>query len=60
MTYKRLTRWCKAAGLQLEQWFPSYHYEFIKRQVGRTLNLGSLGLLRDFVMFEVQGRFRRV
>lgn len=59
MTHRRLLRWCKDAGLRLDQWYDAYHFMFVKRNICRVLNLASFKLLRGFMNYQVQGRFRR-
>ena len=59
MTHKRVLRWASAAGLTLDEWFDSYDYRFVRRNVHRALNPATGRLLRGFLNFEVQGRFRR-
>lgn len=59
MTHRRLDRWCKQAGLLKEKEFDSYDYRFFWRNVCRALNLGSFRLLKSFLTFEVQARFRK-
>ena len=59
MTHKRVLRWAGAADLNLESWFDSYDYRFVRRNVYRALNLATGRLMRGFFTFEVQGRFRR-
>lgn len=60
MTHNRLRRWSDAAGLKLESWFDCYDYRFVQRNLSRAANVGTGRLLRSFLTFEVQGRFRRV
>ena len=60
MTHKRLNRWCRAAGLKKEAEFNSYHYTPIRRQVSRVLHYATFGLLKSFIMTQVQARYRRV
>lgn len=60
MTHKRLDRWCAAAGLRKEREFDLYDFRFLRRNIYRALNLASLRLLRSFLTFEVQARYRRV
>lgn len=60
MTHKRLHRWSLAAGLSLEKWFDCYDYRFFHRNFSRAANICTGRLLRSFLTFEVQGRFRRI
>ena len=59
MTHKRLDRWCRAAGLRKEREFDCYDFRFVRRNIYRVINLASFRLLRSFLTFEVQARFRR-
>lgn len=59
MTHKRLNRWCRAAGLKLEAEFDFYDFSFIRRNIYRAMNLATLRLLKSFLTFEVQARYRR-
>lgn len=59
MTHRRLDRWCAAAGLTKDEDFACYDYRFIRRNLYRSLDLATLGLLRSFFMYEVQARYRR-
>lgn len=59
MTHRRLLRWCKQAGLRLDQWYDAYHFRVVKRNICRAVNLASFKLLRGFTNFQIQGRFRR-
>ena len=60
MTHKRLDRWCRAAGLKKEAEFNSYHYTPVRRQVSRALHYATFGLLKSFIMTQVQARYRRL
>ena len=60
MTHKRLDRWCHAAGLKKEAEFNSYHYQPVRRQFSRALHHASFGLLKSFLMCQIQARYRRV
>lgn len=60
MTYKRVKRWSHSAGLELDCWFDSYDYRFLRRNVYRVLNMATGRLFRGLFCFEVQGRFRRI
>ena len=59
MTHKRLDRWADDAGLTKEQAFTCYHYTFAKRNIYRSLDKASFGLLKRFTNLEVQARYRR-
>jgi 2-polyprenyl-3-methyl-5-hydroxy-6-metoxy-1,4-benzoquinol methylase len=59
MTHKRLNRWCAAAGLELEAEFDCYDFRFVRRNFYRALNLATFRLLKGFLTFEVQARYRR-
>ena len=59
LTHKRLDRWCREAGLRKEAEFDLYDFSFLKRNIYRALNLATLRLLRSFLTFEVQARYRR-
>lgn len=59
MTHKRLDRWCRAAGLERQQWFDRYDHRFIYRNIYRILNRLTLKFGRSFFTVEVQGVFRR-
>lgn len=59
MTHKRLMRWAGAAGLKVEREFDCYDFRFFRRNVCRVMNVASLRLLKSFVNFEIQARFRR-
>jgi 2-polyprenyl-3-methyl-5-hydroxy-6-metoxy-1,4-benzoquinol methylase len=60
MTHKRLDRWCRAAGLEKECEFDCYDYRFIRRNIYRTINLATFRLLKSFLTWEIQVRYRRV
>jgi len=60
MTHKRLDRWCKDAGLRKEAEFDLYDFSFFKRNLYRAINLATFRLLRSFLTFEVQARYRRL
>ena len=59
MTHRRLTRWARQAGLDLERWHDKYDYRFGKRNVCRLVNRVTFGSLRSFLTYQVQGVFRR-
>ncbi len=59
MTHKRLHRWCRAAGLTLEQRFDHYHFSFLRRNVHRAMDWISLRLARNLFAWQIQGRYRR-
>ena len=59
MTHKRLNRWCLAAGLRLDAEFDCYDYRFVRRNIYRGLNLATFRVLKAFLTFEVQARYRR-
>lgn len=60
MTHKRLRRWAAAAGLKFEREFDCYDFRFFRRNICRVMNVASLRLLKSFVNFEIQARFRRI
>jgi 2-polyprenyl-3-methyl-5-hydroxy-6-metoxy-1,4-benzoquinol methylase len=60
MTHRRLDRWCREAGLCKEAEFDFYDFSFFKRNLYRAINLGTFRLLRSFLTFEVQARYRRI
>ena len=59
MTHRRLERWASQAGLKLECWFDRYDWRFVRKNLYRTVNRLTFGFFKSFLMFEVQGRFRR-
>ena len=59
MTHKRLDRWCREAGLTKEAEFDCYDFRFVRRNIYRLLNLATFRLLKGFLTFEVQARYRR-
>jgi len=59
MTHGRVLRWAHTADLDLEEWFDSYDFRFLRRNIHRALNIATGRLFRGFFTFEVQGRFRR-
>jgi len=59
MTHKRLSRWCDKAGFLRVKWRDCYDFRFIYRNIARIINLISLKLIRGFLVFEIQGVFRK-
>lgn len=59
MTHKRLARWCKAAGLQPEQEFDAYDFRFVRRNIHRAINIATFKILRSFLYFQIQIRYRK-
>lgn len=59
MTHRRLARWARHAGLELERWYDKYDYRFVRRNVCRLVNRMTLGSFRSFLTYQVQGVFRR-
>ena len=59
MTHRRLTRWASQAGLERQRWYDKYDYRFVRRNVCRLVNCVTLGSLRSFLTYQVQGVFRR-
>lgn len=60
MTHKRLHRWCTAAGLRLEKEYDAYDFRFVRRNIHRLINLATFRLLKSFLNFEIQARYRKV
>jgi 2-polyprenyl-3-methyl-5-hydroxy-6-metoxy-1,4-benzoquinol methylase len=59
MTKRRLERWCKDAGLTIDQWYDRYE---IHRRRGRwlkTLDAATFRLFHDFMSFQIEGRWRK-
>jgi hypothetical protein len=55
MTHKRLARWCRSAGLQLEREYDCYHPE---RKSHPLLNRITLRMFKSLFNFEIQARYR--
>jgi 2-polyprenyl-3-methyl-5-hydroxy-6-metoxy-1,4-benzoquinol methylase len=55
MTHKRLARWCRSAGLRLEQEYDCYHPE---RRLYRLLNRLTFRVFKSLFNFEIQARYR--
>lgn len=60
MTHKRLARWCANAGLKLDKEYDNYLGPFVRRNFHRAINLASFRLLKGFMNFEIQARYRKV
>jgi 2-polyprenyl-3-methyl-5-hydroxy-6-metoxy-1,4-benzoquinol methylase len=60
MTHKRLARWCSNAGLELEKEYDAYDFRFVRRNIHRIINLASFRLLKSFLNFEIQARYRKL
>ena len=60
MTHKRLGRWCSAAGLELEMEYDAYDFRFIPRNIHRIINFASFKLLKSFLYFQIQVRYRKL
>jgi 2-polyprenyl-3-methyl-5-hydroxy-6-metoxy-1,4-benzoquinol methylase len=58
MTHRRLTRWARQAGLELQQWYDKYDYRFVRRNVCRLVNRMTFGSFRSFLTYQIQGVFR--
>lgn len=59
MSKNRLERWCRAAGLQIEQWFDSYDpYGPRRYRFFRTLDLLTGRLFHSWLMYQLQVRCR--
>jgi 2-polyprenyl-3-methyl-5-hydroxy-6-metoxy-1,4-benzoquinol methylase len=60
MTARRLRRWCRSAGLEVERNQGRYDPNGPRRwYLGRVLDIVSLGLLREFCFYQIQLRCRR-
>ena len=59
MTHKRLERWCRNAGLRPEKEFDIYDFGFLRRNIYRALNLASFRMLKSFLNFAIQARYRK-
>jgi 2-polyprenyl-3-methyl-5-hydroxy-6-metoxy-1,4-benzoquinol methylase len=60
MSKRRLTRWCRTAGLEVEQWFDRYDPNGPRRyRFFRTADLLTLKLFHSWFMYQLQVRCRR-
>ena len=60
MTHKRLARWCNTAGLEMEKEYDAYDFRFMRRNIHRVINLASFKLLKSFLYFQIQVRYRKL
>lgn len=60
MTQKRLDRWGRQAGLKLDERFDRYNQVVRRRwrRLERVVDLGTFRLLRSWLMFQLQCRYR--
>jgi SAM-dependent methyltransferase len=55
MTRRRLTRWCQSAGLRVVAWVNTWGpYGWNRNRWLRLLNLVTLGLLREWLQYQIQ------
>jgi len=60
MTVRRLERWCKDSGLEVEKSFDRYDPNGPRRyRISRMLDVLSFGLLHEFCIYQIQIRCRR-
>lgn len=60
MSKRRLTRWCRTAGLEVDQWFDRYDPNGPRRyRFFRTADLLTLKLFHSWFMYQLQVRCRR-
>ncbi len=61
MSKRRLLRWTATCGLTLDRWFDAYPWwQPRKMKLLQWINFLSLGLGKSWLMYQVQGRFRKI
>jgi hypothetical protein len=62
MSKKRLTRWCRASGLEIERWYDRYieHDNWWRYPLIWTFDCCTLRLFHEWFTYQLQCRCRRV
>ena len=59
MSVRRLTRWCRDAGLTIERWFDRYEEPHWRGRVGKIVDPLTFRLFHEFLTFQLQCRCRK-